>query len=277
MFSNEAFSKLDWIVIETTGLADPAPLIQSFYMDAECQKRMKIDSVITVVDSKHLPLHLTDKNEKNGAHGDISEAIRQISYADRIVVNKIDLVGKHEVQSLIKSIEEINPFAKIFQCSHGNIDIAELLNIQAFDAKRFQSLHSKITPQQIFIQRDQSGKISKERIKFNIGSATGSQKTNKIASFSFTSKQPIDISRFNEWISILLQTQGQKMYRMKGILHMAGYDEIFVCHGVHMIFDGEKTSTRWDENKESKIVFIGNGLNKFDLEEGFRSTLVDTT
>jgi G3E family GTPase len=276
MFSNEAFSKLDWVVIETTGLADPAPLIQSFYMDSECQKRMRVDSVITVVDCKHLPLHLSSKDQKVGVHGDISEAIRQISYADRIILNKTDLVGNHDMQSLKKSISDINPFAKMFECVRGHVDIAELLNIGAFDAKRFHSLYSETIPKAIFIQRDEKGKISKEKIRVKIGAANVSSRKGSISSFSFVTSQPIDINKFNEWISLILQTSGAKIYRMKGILHMQGYEEIFVCHGVHMIFDGEKTNTKWGAKKDSKLVFIGPDLNKDQLEEGFKSTFIDT-
>ena len=274
MFSNEAFSKLDWIVIETTGLADPAPLIQSFYMDSECQKRMRIDSVLAMVDCKHLPLHISNKGQKVSAHGDVVEAIRQISYADRIVLNKIDLVRSNDLQALKKSIQDINPFAKVFECTHGKVDIAEILNVRDFDVTKFQSMYQHdTTPKQIFIQRDESGKISKEKIKMRLGSNSNKNAKGNITSFSFVINQPLNIIRFNDWISKVLQTLGPKIFRMKGILHMDGYDEVFVCHGIHMIFDGEKTSFKGGQKKESKLVFIGQDLCKDELEEGFRSTI----
>ena len=167
MFSHEAFAQLDWVVIETTGMADPAPLIQSLYMDPECAARLRLDSVLTVVDCKHLPTHLRtlpttssssstvnnttraegaeDRDPGNPWKGlfnitsttdsttNIPEAVLQISFADVVLMNKTDLISEHELTSLIQSVQSINPSAKLLACQHSTVPIENLLNIRAFD------------------------------------------------------------------------------------------------------------------------------------------------
>ena len=124
MFENEAFSKLDWVVIETTGLADPAPLIQSLYMDALCTSKLRLDGVLTVVDAKHLPLHLAREASLGsaaktaGAHGGELEARLQLVFADRILLNKIDLCTAHELDDVEESVRRINPVAELIRCKH---------------------------------------------------------------------------------------------------------------------------------------------------------------
>jgi G3E family GTPase len=286
LFSNDAFYKIDWIIIETTGLADPAPIIQSFYMDKECQDKVKIDGVVTVVDSKHFALHLKKKmsenvgNEKEtkGVHGGVSEAILQVSFADKIIFNKTDLVQKHELISLKKSIFEINSTAEFIECEHGKIDIQRILNISAFDPKRFIALnyeHQK--SRSILISRDDSNNLLKKKQLLDFRKRVNPVSTSDgdiIQTISLTSEDPIDLTKFNEWVSDLLQSRGKDIYRMKGILSIAGYSERFVCHAVHMIFDGERY-TDWASNEKriSKLVFIGYRLSKEELEIGFLSTL----
>jgi G3E family GTPase len=285
LFSSDAFYKIDWIIIETTGLADPAPLIQSFYMDKECQDKVKIDGVITMVDCKHFTLHLKKKSGKGendaevrGVHGGVSEAVLQVSFADKIIFNKIDLVQNHELSSLKKSISEINCTAEFIECEHAKIDIHRILNISAFDPKRFISLnyeHQK--GQSILISRYDSKNLMKKKkiidFRKSINPVSNSD-GDIVQTISLTSEDPIDLTKFNEWISDILQYRGKDIYRMKGILSIAGFDEKFVCHAVHMIFDGEK-STQWGSNDKriSKLVFIGYRLSKEELEIGFLSTL----
>ena len=123
-----------------TGLADPAPLIQSLYMDIECSSKLRLDSVITVVDSKHFMNHCNTKNINKSAHGGISEAIIQVSFADRILINKIDLISDEILKVIIDKIKSINSIATIIKCKHSNVDIEELLNIKAFDPVKCKAL-----------------------------------------------------------------------------------------------------------------------------------------
>ena len=181
MFADESFSKLDWVMIETTGLADPAPLIQSLYMDKECSKYLRLDSVLTVVDAKHLPQHIEQgkKNEEKipvitnienenkngnsngtvnievesvnksnikemkGVHGGLPEAAMQIIFSDRIILNKIDLVSKETLQGIESMVRELNPTAQIILCEFSNVPVQDLLNIRAFDPSRNAALLSQ--------------------------------------------------------------------------------------------------------------------------------------
>lgn len=181
MFADESFSKLDWVMIETTGLADPAPLIQSLYMDKECSKYLRLDSVLTVVDAKHLPQHIeqgkkmdekiplvtntenknkygnssgtvnvaaesvnkSDTNQLKGVHGGLPEAAMQIIFSDRIILNKIDLVSKETLLNIESKVRELNPTAQIIHCEFSNVPVQDLLNIRAFDPSRNAALLSQ--------------------------------------------------------------------------------------------------------------------------------------
>lgn len=165
LFSDEAFSKLEWIVIETTGLADPAPLIQSLYMDDKCAERMRLDAVLTVVDSKHLPIHIKSSNNgEKGAHGGVPEAVQQLAFADRILLNKIDLVTDEELQAVVASVVGINPTAQMITCAHSQVPLEEILNIKAFDATRNKALLNAEAateePKLIQVCREGGGNIS---------------------------------------------------------------------------------------------------------------------
>lgn len=291
MFNNESFSRLDWVVIETTGLADPAPLIQSLFMDTECKSRLRMDSVITVVDSKHIHNHLSAKPTKkntsssgagttssSSAHGGVSEAVLQISFADRIILNKIDLVSPEDLTVLMKIIGGINANASMIACERSKVPVDELLNIRAFDPARNKALlqlsenNSVIRDQPILIQRDAQGKILKKKVKVDFGESSANSTASKgIVTVSLTTTNPLDLYAFNKWISTLLQEKGGDIYRMKGILNMHGYDEQFVAHGIHMIFEGQKGPGKWGEGVErrSKLVFIGLKLKSDDLEAQF--------
>lgn len=292
MFQNEAFSLLDWIVIETTGLADPAPVIQTFYMDKECQEKMRLDSVIAVVDCKHLPSHLmrTPEAKSNSqftfkksvtAHGGIPETTLQISFADRILLNKTDLVTKEELKDIIKSINEINPTAVTLQCRFGNVPLDDLLNTKSFDPKQFlkaSSLFGTGTSnfKPINIKRDSTGKIIKSRAGLEVANKDIKPikpVSDVIGTVVLVTEECIDLNKFNLWISEVLQKRGPDIYRMKGILNMGGYNEQFVAHGVHMIFEGERTKILWaNKTRVSKLVFIGKNLNKEEFEAGFALT-----
>eukprot|EP01038_Epipyxis_sp_PR26KG_P007655 gene7655-10418_t len=301
MLASDAFSKLDWIVIETTGLADPAPLIQSLYMDEECRKRMRLDSVITVVDAKHFPIHTEGYFEKlknihktnsfqinfdkltkssNSAHGDIPEAILQILFADRVLLNKVDLVTSEELEQVTSSIQRINPQILIMACEKAIVPIDELLDIRAFDPINNLALinnNSDTTKNNnqalpILINRDSSGNILKKNIRINFNNSNNSSPNQRtgICTFTLSCVDPLDLNKFNKWITSLLQIRGTDIFRMKGILFMHGYDQQFVVHAIHMIFDGE-LGPKWSEGLKpiNKLVFIGVNLDKSIFEKDF--------
>lgn len=327
LFDGEAFARLDWVVIETTGLADPAPLIQSLYMDDRCREHLRMDAVVTVVDCKHFPAHLQQQRQqplpdeiantpglmglfgtrnkqpqqpqnsvRAGAHGAVSEAVLQVSFADRVVLNKTDLVAPEEVARLAGVVAHINPAAGVVACEYSAVPIEELLNIRAFDPLRnraIQNLEERdghIATQPILIQRDSNGKILRKKVTvdFSTGSSSSSGGgrnksaqpggddgvlgSSRISTVSLACKEPLDLDAFNLWISGLLQERGADLYRSKGILSMAGHEQQFVLQCVHMIFDGER-GPPWPQDgcRRSRLVFIGVDLDHTALEAQFLS------
>ena len=230
--------RFDGIIIETTGLANPAPVAQTFFVDETVRAKTRLDAIVTVVDAKHLPQRLADSHE----------AADQIAFADVIVLNKTDLVTADELQAVEASVRAINPFAKIHHTSRANMPIAELLDQGAFDLSRVLAARPD------FLE-DESHEHNED-----------------VRSLSFEVETPIDPERFNAWISALLAERGADLLRTKGILSYAGEDRRFAFQAVHMIADGDFIGP-WKngEKRSSRIVFIGRNLNRPQLRRGFES------
>jgi G3E family GTPase len=232
----------DGIIIETTGLANPAPVAQTFFVDEGVRDRARLDAIVTVVDAKHLPQRLEDSHE----------AAEQIAFADVIVLNKTDLVSPEELAAVEARIRAINRFATIHKAERGQVPIAELLNQGAFDLQRV------LEREPAFLTDDSH------------------EHSDDVASVSFEVERPIDPEKFNAWIGELLASKGQDLLRTKGILAYAGEDRRFAFQAVHMIADGDFIGTWKDgEPRRSRMVFIGRGLNRPWLRRGFESCQVD--
>lgn len=290
LFADDSFARLDWVVIETTGLADPAPLIQSLYMDEQCRDRLRMDCVLTVVDAKHFPRHLNAPRQTTaaaaagttasmGAHGGISEAVLQVTFADRVILNKMDLVSPAEAQGVMRHIAGINPSAQVLACEHGQIPVTDLLNVRAFDPHQNKALlaldcadSAVVASAPILIRRDGSGKILRQKVMVDFGSRTADKNApadTGISTVSLTCEESLDLHAFNRWISALLKTQGEAIFRSKGILSMRGHDQQFVAQGVHMIFDGERAAPWPPGPRRSRLVLIGRDLDHSQLRSDF--------
>jgi G3E family GTPase len=232
--------KFDHIVIETTGLADPAPVIQTFFVDEDMRDKLLLDAVVTVVDAKHI-----------WQHWDADEAQEQIAFADVVLLNKTDLVTPEELTELEKRIRNMNIMAKIYHTQNAEIEMSALLGVKAFDLNRA-----------LEIEPDFLGEHEHEHDE-------------TVTSVAIVESGAIDGNKFSDWIEQLLQTKGPDIFRTKGILNVAGEDKRFVFQGVHMLFDG-KPDRPWKTNETPKneLVFIGRNLNANQLIEDFRKCLV---
>ncbi|HTJ26340.1 MAG TPA: GTP-binding protein [Candidatus Limnocylindria bacterium] len=228
--------KFDGIIIETTGLANPAPVAQTFFVDEDVRAKARLDAIVTVVDAKHLPQRLEDSHE----------AADQIAFADVIVLNKTDLVTPEELAAVEDKIRSINRFAVIHRTERAALPIDQVLNQGAFDLKRVL----QIAPD--FLTDDEH------------------EHNDDVTSVSFEVEQPIDPEKFNAWIGALLQEQGPDLLRTKGILSYSNDDRRFAFQAVHMIADGDFIGP-WKEGdpRVSRIVFIGRNLNRPRLRRGF--------
>merc|ERR1712137_128044 len=235
--------KLDGIVIETTGLADPAPVAQTFFVDDDVQAFARLDGIITLVDAKHIEQHL-DAEKPEGAE---NEAVEQLAFADRVLLNKIDLVTEEDLKRVEGRIKAINEFVPIQRTQQSKVSVDSVLNIGAFDLKKTLEMDEGFLDIDAEHEHDDT-----------------------VSSTSLEAKGDLDLDMIQEFISQLLQTKGADIYRMKGVLSIAHAKKRFVYQAVHMIFNGEFTEG-WEpeEERRSKLVFIGKNLDKPMLEKAF--------
>ncbi len=235
--------KFDGIIVETTGLADPAPVAQTFFADEDVKQATRLDAIVTVADAKHLLARL----------GDSKEAAEQIAFADIIVLNKMDLVTPAEADVVEARIRGINPYAEIRRATKSDVPISAVIGREAFSLERI------LEHEPDFL----SGEDDHEH-------------DDAVNSISFEVSRPIDPERFNAWITQLLAQKGQDLLRTKGILSYAGEDRRFAFQAVHMIADGDFIGPwKAGDPRKSKLVFIGRDLSRPVLRRGFEACQVD--
>ncbi len=239
--------RFDQILVETTGLADPAPVAQTFFVDDEMAAQLRLDAIVTVVDAKHLIPHL-DEEKPEGVE---NEAVEQLAFADRVVLNKTDLVDSAELDEVETRIRDFNAFAPIIRTQHGKLDLDAILDVGAFSLDRVLADDPEFLDPDAEHQHDLT-----------------------VTSVGIEVDGDVHLDRLNMWLSLLLQTQGTDIFRSKGILSIAGWEERYVFQGVHMLLDGEANGTWGDEERRNRLVFIGRNLDRAALEDSFRSCLV---
>ncbi|MGQ0464524.1 MAG: CobW family GTP-binding protein [Sporichthyaceae bacterium] len=239
--------KFDRIVIETTGLADPAPVAQTFFMDDEIGAQLRLDAIVTLVDAAHVLQHL-DEVKPEGVE---NEAIEQIAFADRIVLNKIDLADPPHLERVEGRIRAINSFVEIIPARNAQVDLARILDVGAFDLNRV-------------LDNDPTFLTETEH-----------QHDVTVTSVGIDQVGNVDVERINTWLGVLLRERGADIFRSKGILATAESDRQWVFQGVHMLLAGQE-GRAWGENetRRNKLVFIGRNLDRAELEAGFAACLV---
>ncbi|KAG0474139.1 hypothetical protein HPP92_015996 [Vanilla planifolia] len=273
--------KFDHIVIETTGLANPSPIIQTFYSEEHVFDHVKLDGVVTIVDAKHVRIHLDEKKPD----GVVNEAVEQIAYADRILVNKTDLVSEPEVSLLIKKIKNINTMALLKRTSYGKVDLNYVLGIGGFDLERIESIVEAegLNHDHKEFKLDYDHHDGHDHHDHHQHDHDHKQDSNKhdhthdprVSSVSIVCEGSLNLDKANMWLGTLLMEHSDDIYRMKGLLSVDGMEERFVFQGVHDIFQGSPDRL-WgsDEPRINKIVFIGKNLDAEELKKGFKACLL---
>jgi G3E family GTPase len=264
--------KFDAIILETTGLADPAPVAQTFFVDENVGRKTRLDAVVTVADAKWLQDRLKDA----------PEAKNQIAFADVIILNKTDLVSPDELAEVEGRIRAINPYAKLHKTQRCQVPLNEVLGRNAFDLDRILDLEPE------FLEasddhdhghdhgHDHDHEHGHEHAHAHEQAhAHGGLKhyhDEDMQSLSLSSEKPLDSDKFFPWVQELVQKDGPSILRCKGILSFKGDEERFVFQGVHMILDGDHQGP-WKEGEKrlSRLVFIGRDLPQERIREGFES------
>lgn len=280
---NKKKGRFDHIVIETTGLANPAPIIQTFYAEEEVFNDVKLDGVVTLVDAKHVGLHLDEVKPE----GVVNEAVEQIAYADRIIVNKTDLVSEPQIDSLIQRIRKMNSMASLKRTQFGKVDLDYVLGIGGFDLERIESTVTDEGPKEDHgchdhdhhhdHDHDHDHHHGHEHEHGHHHDHHSHDHTHDpgVTSVSIVCEGNLDLDKANMWLGTLLLERSEDIYRMKGLLSVQGMDERFVFQGVHDIFQGSPDRP-WQPNEAriNKIVFIGKKLDAQELEQGFKACLL---
>ena len=229
--------EIDHIIVETSGLADPAPVIQSFYVDETLATRLEIDAIVTVVDALHVPDQLAR-----------DEAREQICFADLLLVNKTDLVEPADLERVEKQLRQLNPLARIQRTQYCAIDPASVLKLGAFDLKNILSIEPDLLAED----------------------AHDHDHDDTIGCVAILEPTTLEPTALNQWLNTLVQDIGKDLLRMKGVISLQDEPRRFVCHGVHMMLDGRPGKAwRPEEARTSRMVFIGHNLDEAALREGF--------
>jgi G3E family GTPase len=255
--------RFDAILVETTGLAKPAPVAQTFFVDAEVKAKTKLDAIVTVVDAKHAAQQLETS----------AEAAEQVAFADVILLNKTDLVSKDELGALERQIRGVNPTARVHCMTRGDIPLDAILGLHAFDLERVTEIDPHFLPDHDCDDacahhddhdHDHHHGHDQHHHERDHVAAAG------ISSVSLSTDKLVDPQKLLPWIDQLTQQRGPDILRLKGIFAFPDEPKRFVVQGVHMIVEGD-TQREWraDEARTSRLVFIGRNLDRAELEAAF--------
>jgi len=228
--------RFDHLIIETTGLADPAPVIQTFFVDEDLRDELRLDAVVTLVDLHHVE-----------QHWEAEEVQEQLAFADVLVLNKTDLVDPSSRQAIEQRVRAINPMARLLTSSNADVPIDQILGVGAFELERALSLDPGFLVDEHAHEHDDA-----------------------VSSVAFVEERPMDLERLSKWLSDLVAERGPDLFRMKGLIQLAGKDQRYVLQSVHMLIDGDfDRSWKTGERRRTEFVIIGRDLDTEALRSGF--------
>ncbi|WP_017756849.1 CobW family GTP-binding protein [Pseudacidovorax intermedius] len=261
----------DRVIIETTGLADPGPVAQTFFMDDEIAESYLLDSIVTLVDAKHAAQQLNDRQE----------ARRQVGFADQIFLSKTDLVSAEDTEALIHRLKHMNPRAPIEKAHFGEVAIAKVLDLRGFN------LNAKLDIDPDFLKADDHEHHHHDHDhehgehcdhpshQHDHGHGHHHHVDDDVKSFVYRATRPFDPARLEDFLGAIVNIYGPRMLRYKGVLDMNGTQRKVIFQGVHQLM-GSDLGPEWGEGetRESRMVFIGIDLPRDILEQGLDQCLV---
>jgi len=258
--------KFDYVLIETTGMADPGPVAQTFFTDEEVKESFRLDGIVTVVDAKHVDLHFDDMREVR----------EQIGFADVILLNKEDLLPPADLVKIEALIRKTNPMAKIYRTRNAEIDVAKVLDVGGFDLKRALELEPDFlkTEEEDHHHHDHDHDDEHDH-EHEHEEEHDHHHAEDVTSVGISSPGELDEKKLSDWLGTLLRTKGQDIFRMKGVLAVKGRAMRFVFQGVHMLMDGRPDREWGNEPRRNTLIFIGRNLDRAALNEGFKSCLAE--
>lgn len=236
----ERVGDLDGILIETTGLADPAPVASTFFVADDIKNAIRLDAFVTVVDALNLETNLEQSHE----------AVEQVAFSDVVLINKMDLVGPEKLAQIEARVRALNPLARIHYTTNSEIDISHVIDVGAFDL------------------------VQKLEVDPNFLEDLEHEHDDEVGSFIIEDSRPIDLNRFNLWLSEVAQTMGNDLYRTKGIFNARGFKERIVFQSVRMLTT-MRPERQWNDGEQrmSQFVVIGKNLNREEFAKGFAQCL----
>ncbi|XDF36191.1 GTP-binding protein [Paracidovorax avenae] len=264
------------VVIETTGLADPGPVAQTFFMDEEIAETYLIDSIITLVDAKHAAQQLNDRQE----------ARRQVGFADQIFLSKTDLVSSEETDALVHRLKHMNPRAPIKAVHFGEVPVSEVLDLRGFN------LNAKLDIDPDFLKEEddhghghdhahdhhdhdhEHGEHCSHPSHQHAGHGHHHHHDDDVKSFVYRADRPFDPAKLEDFLGAIVNIYGPRMLRYKGVLHMKGTERKVIFQGVHQLM-GSDLGPQWaeGEKRQSKMVFIGIELPQDIFQQGLEQCL----
>jgi G3E family GTPase len=259
--------RLDHIIVETSGLADPYPVAQTFFLDDPIAKQVSLDAVVTMVDAKHIAAHLDDLV----LDGSDNQAVDQIVCADRIVINKVDLVGPDDIASLTQRIRGLNATAEIVESSYAQIDLGKILGVGANEFSQIlvetDGLH-----EEEHVHGHEEHEHEQEHAHHDDDHAHH-QHDESVSSVGIEVDADIDLDALQAWLAELRDSDTANLFRMKGILAVQGQSHRYVLQGVHNVIELRAAQAWGSEPRSCRIVFIGRDLDRAALTDRFHACL----